>query len=72
MPRHSSTPTRPEQVELAGRRPNRPAFDEHLARGEIDLQAAEAKLSRVAARARAAEDRLDAGPDLRRVADLTM
>jgi hypothetical protein len=35
-------------------------------RGEIDLEAAEAKPSRDAARARAAQDRLDAGDDLRR------
>jgi hypothetical protein len=56
----------PEQFELAGGHPHRPAGDVHLVRGEINLEAAEAKPPpQAAARARAAQDRLDAGDDLR-------
>ena len=55
-----------EQLELAGGHPHRPAGDAHLVRGEVDLEPAEAEPRRGAACAGAAQDRLDAGDDLRR------
>jgi hypothetical protein len=55
----------PEQFELAGGHPHQPAGDQHLVCGEIDLETAEAKPPQAAACARAAQDRLDAGDDLR-------
>jgi hypothetical protein len=54
----------PEQFELTGGHPHRPVGDVHLVRGEIDLEAAEAKPPQAVTRAGAAQDRLDAGDDL--------